>query len=991
MTRVRLQMLTLGIAIGFAQVAFGQGLQTGTMRGVVSDQQGLAVPGVTVSATSAAAQGARTTVTDAQGLYVLTALPAGGYKVTFELAGFRPSTLDVTVPLGLTVENRVTLSAAGVAETVQVRAEQPGPTATPVVGANFRHEEIEALATPRTLEGIAQLSPALNENGPQNNGQVVINGAFAFDNVFMINGVDVNDNLFAQPQNLFIEDAIEETQVLTSGISAEFGRFTGGVVNAITKSGGNAFSGSARVNLSNPAWTNATPFEVARGQSAAAHPSAVQESYEGTFGGPVAKDRLWFFSAGRYGSVDSTVTLSQTGIALPVNDLNKRGEIKLTGTAATNHTIQGGFLTDPRTRTNNSGLQSFVITPDSEVMRSNPNWYYYTNYRGVLQHNMLVEAQYSERRFKFVGDGGTSTNIVNSPILSATQCGCLYNAPYFDATDPESRNNRQITGSVTNFWGLAGRHETKAGYEFYRSQRTGGNSQSSTSYVFNSDFATTASGAPALDANGHVIPVFVPGVSSVDFYPATRGAVMNTDNNSLYLQDHWTVSNRWSLDMGARYEHVKSASTGDIISVDSNRIVPRLAVAYNLDGRGNHVVHATYGWYSGRYDEAQIGANSPVGNPADLNTVYQGPPGQGVAFAPGFDIRNYPVGPTASATVPTANVFTNPNLKSPVVREFTTSYGTNVGGMRGYAEGTYVHRRTVDLIEDFQTVAGGFTDVVLNGVNAGEFTNIIYQNSELAHRVYDAAVFQARYRVSPRWSVNGHYTLQLRNDGNYEGEAGNQPGKTSFIGNYPEAFDAQRNFPDGHLQSFQRSRLRVWSIYEMPMGRLGDLSVSGLWRMDSALTYSLRAVSAPLTATQASILAAAGYPDAPGTTSPSSGYYVYFGDRGSQTFKGYGLFDLSVNYNIPVFRTLRPWLKVDVYNLLDNNKLIAWNTTVRPDPNSPKDNLGLPTGFIRASTFGTATGNTINLTGLTVNAFPTAFSGALPGGRTLRMAFGLRF
>jgi hypothetical protein len=63
-----------------------------------------------------------------------------------------------------------------------------------------------------------------------------------------------------------------------------------------------------------------------------------------------------------------------------------------------------------------------------------------------------------------------------------------------------------------------------------------------------------------------------------------------------------------------------------------------------------------------------------------------------------------------------------------------------------------------------------------------------------------------------------------------------------------------------------------------------------------------------------------------------------------------------VNYNIPVFRTLRSWLKLDAYNLLDNNKLIAWNTTVRPDPNSPKDNLGLPTGFVRASTFGTATG-----------------------------------
>ena len=89
----------------------------------------------------------------------------------------------------------------------------------------------------------------------------------------MVNGVDVNDNLFAQPQNLFIEDAIEETQVLTSGISAEYGRFTGGVVNAITKSGGNTFSGSYRMNLLNPAWTDETPFEARSPTPAPARPS----------------------------------------------------------------------------------------------------------------------------------------------------------------------------------------------------------------------------------------------------------------------------------------------------------------------------------------------------------------------------------------------------------------------------------------------------------------------------------------------------------------------------------------------------------------------------------------------------------------------------------------------------------------------------------------------------------------------------------------------
>ena len=158
------------------------------------------------------------------------------------------------MPLGLVVEQDVTLRVAGISEVVQVVGEISASLQSGSVEANFEQEEIEALANPRTIQGIAQLAPGVTENAPNSN-QVVINGAFAFDNAFMINGVDINDNVFATPQNLFIEDAIQETQVLTSGISAEYGRFTGGVINAITKSGGDRFSGTFRANLSNPAWS----------------------------------------------------------------------------------------------------------------------------------------------------------------------------------------------------------------------------------------------------------------------------------------------------------------------------------------------------------------------------------------------------------------------------------------------------------------------------------------------------------------------------------------------------------------------------------------------------------------------------------------------------------------------------------------------------------------------------------------------------------------
>jgi hypothetical protein len=988
---------------------FAQGIQTGTIRGAVKDTQGLAVPGVTVTATSSALQGPRTTVTSVSGEFSLAALPPGIYTLTFELAGFGGVTRQMDVPIGSTINEAITLAPAGVSETVRVVAETPAPIATAAVAGDFKHAEIEALATPRTIQGIAQLAPAVNENSP-NAQTVVISGAFSFDNVFMVNGVDINDNLFAQPQNLFIEDAIEQTQVLSSGISAEYGRFSGGVVNAITKSGGNAFSGTGRVNFQNPTWTTQTPFEVQRNTS---HLDVLSRTYEGTFGGPIAADRLWFFASGRYAKNANQVTLQQTAIGLSSVDTNKRGELKLTGTVAPGNTVQAGYLVDPRTRTNNSGLQTFIIDPHSEVDRSNPNWYYYTNYRGVLR-TILVEAQYSERRFAFEGDGGTSTNIADSPFISVTQCACLFNAPYFDATDPEHRNNRQLTANVTNQWTLRGRHETKSGFEWFRSQRQGGNSQSSTSYVFNADFATDASGVPILDATGRAVPLFVPGLSSVDFFPATRGGTMNIDNTSAFVQDHWTIGDHWSADLGARFEHVKALSTpGDIQSIDSNRIVPRLAAAYDVRGNGDHVVHATYAQYSGRYNEAQIGANSLVGNPPDINFTYAGPSGQGRAFAPGFNLANYPLDTAFVFNAPRANTIMDPNLKSPLTHEVTASYGVNLAAGRGYAEGTFVYRKTRDFIEDFQTTAQGFSHVLVSitdpnaggptsNPNAPSFTNRLFTNTNLAHREYDALVFQSRYRITNAFSINGHYTLELKNDGNYEGEGSNTPGSTVFsnspsiIGNFPEAFSAARNYPDGHLPSFERHRLRLWSVYDWNLGRLGDLSLSGLWRVDSALTYSLAARNQALTSTQVAIMTAAGYPDAANLAAlgPITGNEVFFGALGSEQFAGYGLLDTSVNYSIPVFRALRPWVKLDIYNVLNNQKLIAWNTTIRQDATTPRDPLGLRTGYLpsNAATFGTATGNTVsNLFTSAINAYPLAFTTAPAGGRTVRVAVGFRF
>ena len=533
MKRILMLIAWLFVA-GFASHALAQGVQTGTIRGTVKDQQGLAMPGVTVTISSPAMMGPRVVVTGVDGSFTAQSLPPGSYGVKYELQGFGTASDTVAVPLGGVVESIVTLRAAGVTEQVQVTAQKPAPIATPVIGENFKHEEIEALATPRTLQGVAQLSPGLTENSP-NQGQVVINGAFAFDNVFMLNGVDVNDNLFGSPQDLFIEDAIQETQVLTSGISAEYGRFTGGVVNAITKSGGNAFSGSFRTNFSNPSWSTETPFALEKGNL---NESQLSETYEGTFGGPLAKDKLWFFGAGRWSSLPTSEPLPVTNTPHVSTAKNRRAEVKLTGTAARNHTIQGGYLNN-HTANENITPGHFDFTLDSASLLANeeePNWYYFTNYHGTLRNNLLIEAQFSERKFSFLNAGGSDTNVLNSPFITLNQELGQYNAPYFDATDPEERNNRQFTGNVTYFMDKAGHHQVKGGFEWFRSQHTGGNSQSATNYVFQADYAINAAGNPVFDANGFLEPRFVPGETLLQHWLPQRGSVLNVDTSSAFAQ-----------------------------------------------------------------------------------------------------------------------------------------------------------------------------------------------------------------------------------------------------------------------------------------------------------------------------------------------------------------------------------------------------------------------------------------------------------------------
>src|SRR5687768_17001240 len=339
----RLPLLGLVLLTLFASVspALGQGIQTGVITGVITSADGLSLPGVTVTATSPNLQGPREAVTDANGVYYLRGLTPGLYRVTFDIPSFQAvSREDVEVNAGGLATVDLTMLLAGLNETVVVNAEAPSAIATPRTSQTYTKAEVDVLPVGRRPLDIAELTPGVTTT-VFNVSQVSLSGSFGHDNVFMVNGVDINDNVFGTPNNLFIEDAVEETTVQTHGISAQYGRFSGGVINIVTRSGGNTFSGSFREGLSNPAWIGQTPLEKAANIT---HADVVSKTHEGTFGGPLMRDRLWVFAAGRFETANLPNTFAQNGAGYTRTDTNRRGELKFTGTFAAAQTVQASFI-----------------------------------------------------------------------------------------------------------------------------------------------------------------------------------------------------------------------------------------------------------------------------------------------------------------------------------------------------------------------------------------------------------------------------------------------------------------------------------------------------------------------------------------------------------------------------------------------------------------------------------------------------------------------
>jgi hypothetical protein len=291
-----------------AASAFAQ--SSARIEGIVTDNTGAMLPGTTVTATNAATNVGRTVVTNKDGAYTITPLTVGDYNVVFELSGFKTATVPVELTVNEVARVDVAMELGGVSETMTVVAAAPViEKTTSYIGSLIPEEMVENLPlNGRNFTQLATLSPGVTRGIPGSNAAgggsgtdaetfrysefggaaLSVNGLREQFNNYMIEGVDNNETLVNSIAYMPSPEAIQEFNVITTSAPAEFGRAGGAVQNLVLKSGTNAFDASVFYFL--------RPESLAsKPQFAEEKPPFENEDFGATAGGPVIRDRMFFF------------------------------------------------------------------------------------------------------------------------------------------------------------------------------------------------------------------------------------------------------------------------------------------------------------------------------------------------------------------------------------------------------------------------------------------------------------------------------------------------------------------------------------------------------------------------------------------------------------------------------------------------------------------------------------------------------------------------
>jgi hypothetical protein len=924
----RFAILTLLVGLA-ALPLLAQTYPTGSLSGHVTDGV-TALPGVTVTVSSPNLQGTRTAVTTTNGDYILSFLPAGEYKVRFELQGFQTLETSIKISAAQTSKLDATMPAAKVAEEVTVVGSYETISSTGTASTTLEASLQNKLPITRDLQGAVLLTAGVSNTGPSN--AIAISGAQSYESLFLINGVVVNENIRGQATNLFIEDAIQETTITTSGISAEYGRFAGGVVNTLTKSGGNEVHGSFRDTFDNDKWTAPTPLTVEHSRA-----DKVNSTFEATLGGYLWKDKFWYFLAGRNRETTGTDQTRETNIVFPTGQTETRYEGKLTLALSADHRFVGSYIDRNREWTNYYFASVPIVdTGDQLYSRPTPESLAAINYTGVLADNFFVEAQASQRKMTFKEYGGMHRGdlILGTPVYSNAQAYVGNAAIFCGSCEYETRDNEDYLAKGSWFLSTAGlgSHDIVFGYDQYHDKVFSVNHQSATDYIF--------SATEFIFSGENWYPVvYGDGSADVDWYPfPIIGEGTDFAQTGIFINDKWRLNNSWSFNIGLRYDKNDGKnSIGGTVAKDSY-ISPRLGVVFDPKGDGNWVFNASFGKYVMTIaDTGNVADQSPQAGAVlvwgywgpDFNTDCDPDTGTNCTSAQdvlrgAFDwfdsIGGTTTQPDYLAQFNGYNRIIKDSLGSPYAEEIAAGVTKRLGAS-GILRLDYVNRNFKNAYTNHVDMSTGQVEVIALGQNWGEQDLGYVENSSFLERKYDGINLTASYRLGDSWNIGGNYTYS-HTYGNFNGEtSGSGPVLTTNVPNYyPEYQDVKWSNSSGDLATDQRHRGRIWLVWDAINSKHNNLSISLMESYFSGTPYG--AVGA---------IRSYRYVTNPGYVNVPASVTYYYTNRGAFLTDNITRTDISVNYGFKfpaLGKEFEIFIIPAVTNAFNEQGVTSVNTTV---------------------------------------------------------------
>ncbi len=832
--------------------------RTGTITGELKDPSGGVLPGATVVITNKGTGRVTTVTTDGAGSYRADLEP-GTYTVRFEMSGFSPQEMpDVEVLLGRTFTVNATLKVGNLTEAVQVTAETAPmvDTRSTLIAHNVTAEQIDRLPKTRSYQSIALTAPSVNQGEIEGGFQV--NGASGSENAFTVDGIVTNSLIGGQSRENTVFEYLQEVQVKTSGISAEYGGALGGVISAVTKSGGNTYHGEGHYYFEGSALSAAPVKRLVLNPFDDKTVSYVQDQeqpdrqneFGGSLGGPILHDRLFFFGSisprnehrtNTYHATDTSQAISRNiwkqqafgkvsygGPRLNASYSALWTPTRAHGTLAAYQGPTANSLASPISsvlpnidrgyeinQVNTSGTVDWVLSNSAFIQARGGLFhdrYSTTGIPKVTSYSYLTPTTPLNDLLPAELQGGTNSNGVNTPRVEDTA---------FDTTQ------RQIFNvDYNHVFQAAGFHTLKGGYGYQHVENNidefypGG-------YVniyWDSTFSTA--GQSGRGAYGYY---------EVNDRRTTNKA--GSSIHSLFLQDQWVVGNKLTLNLGVRTEHEAVPTFRPDILKNAfvfgfeEKMAPRLGAAYDLFGDGRTKIFGSWGryydWTKYQLPRGSFGAETWCVYYRGLDTLALD--SLSLSNLPGEDLWFNNPGSCRDRRVPSFQNDIDPNIK-PMSQDSTSAGIEHQLGRNSSITVHYIHNNLIRTIEDvgFLTPAGNEGYLISNPGESATTTQFPTgatppgQPTPKPKRQYDALEVGYDRRFADNWFFSANYTLS-RLWGNYPGIGNSDEITTPTIGNT----SASTQQPTGEIARPGTNVSRAWDLDELLWDSHGNLDVTG--------------------------------------------------------------------------------------------------------------------------------------------------------------------